>query len=96
MGAFFGSGGVGGGALLAKWQPFDRINTARDQANAAEALAFGYRERLKTIREIPDPKERQAIQWQATKEFMEEARNPVLPPDEQTKKKKNRKKPTSS
>jgi len=87
MGAFFGSGGVGGGALLAKWQPFDRINTARDQANAAEALAFGFRERLKTIREIPDPKERQAIQWQATKEFMEEARNPLLPPHDQTKKK---------
>lgn len=54
-----------------KWQPFDRINSARQLADNADTLATGLRMRMKTISEIVDPSERAKAQWNAVKEYLE-------------------------
>ncbi|MGD0546279.1 MAG: hypothetical protein ABR991_00440 [Terracidiphilus sp.] len=67
----FGSGSV---AMLIltqwKWQPFDRINQARRQADNADTLATGLRLRMATISAIPDLTERSRAQWQAVEEYL--------------------------
>lgn len=54
-----------------KWQPFDRINQARQLADNADILATGLRLRMKTISEINDPSNRAKAQWDAVKEYLD-------------------------
>jgi hypothetical protein len=67
----FGSGSI---AMLIltqwKWQPFDRINQARQQADNADILATGLRLRMETISAIPDLAERSHAQWEAVEEYL--------------------------
>ena len=67
----FGSGSL---AMLIltqwKWQPFDRINQARRQADNADTLATGLRLRMATISAIPNLTERSRAQWEAVEEYL--------------------------
>ncbi|MGE5182197.1 MAG: hypothetical protein ACM31C_09045, partial [Acidobacteriota bacterium] len=65
-----GSGSVAGMIISgAKWQPFDRVVTARRAADKGDALALGLRQRLRTIETIVDPQQKQQAQWQAVVDF---------------------------
>jgi len=68
-----GVGGVGTTALMARWQPFDRVARARDLAEQADVLATGLRLRLATIKEIADPVARGEAEWNAVKDYTQEA-----------------------
>ena len=78
-----GVGGVGTTALMARWQPFDRVARARDLAEQADVLATGLRLRLATIKEIADPVARGEAEWNAVKDYTQEAlgsRQAIAPP----------------
>jgi hypothetical protein len=67
----FGSGSVAMVILTQwKWQPFDRINQARQLADNADTLATGLRLRMKTISEITDPSKRSTAQWEAVEAYL--------------------------
>lgn len=67
----FGSGSVAMMILTQwKWQPFDRLNLARQQADSADILGTGLRLRMTTIAAIADPSERSRAQWQAVDEYL--------------------------
>lgn len=69
-GVALGTGSVGGTIVAGqKWQPFDRVNIARRQADHADGLALGLRRRLRTIEQIVDANERQKAEWQAVLDF---------------------------
>jgi hypothetical protein len=68
----FGSSGIGMLILSKwKWQPFERVAEARKLADDADILAAGLRLRIKSISEIPDPKERAQAQWDAVSEYLD-------------------------
>lgn len=68
----FGSSGISMLILSKwKWQPFERVAEARKLADDADILAAGLRLRIKSISEIPDPKERAQAQWDAVSEYLD-------------------------
>lgn len=67
----FGSGSLAMAILSQwKWQPFDRVNQARQSADNADTLSTGLRLRMKTISEINDPTLREQAQWKAVEEYL--------------------------
>ncbi len=67
----FGSSGIAMVILTQwKWQPFDRINKARQLADKADTLATGLRLRIATISEIDEPSKRAKAQWNAVKDYL--------------------------
>lgn len=69
-GVALGSGSLAGTIISsAKWQPFDRVVSARRAADRGDVLALGLRQRLRTIDLIADPQARQQAQWEAVRDY---------------------------
>jgi hypothetical protein len=71
--AAFGCSGGLGAALAIKWQPFKEVRRVGMSTEAADVLATGLRMRMKTIGKIEDTAQRQEAEWQAVREYLDEA-----------------------